>query len=199
MIICALCGEVKPHKAKNLCEKCYYHKYIKNNIDRKKKKKEYDKNHKYERLQRKYNKGASNPMSEDEHCSSYLGVHVAEQVLSKVFKDVQIKPYGHKGYDFICGRGYKVDIKSGCKHKRDDRSNIWTFSIKKNTTPDYFLCLAFDNRKDLNPEYIWLIKGSLVNDKQLISISESTINKWDEYKLDIDKVISCCNTLKGDN
>ena len=195
IITCALCGKNKPHKAKSLCEKCYYHKYLKNNLDRKEKKKIYDKKYLKNRKEKRYKNG-SQPMNENKSCSSYLGVHIAEQVLSKVFKDVQQMVYGNPGYDFICSNGYKIDVKSSCKHKRNNRSNIWTFSIKKNTISDYFLCLAFDNRTDLNPLYIWLIPNSIVNDKMIISISESTINKWNKYKLNINKVINCCNTLK---
>ena len=126
--------------------------------------------------------------------TNYLGITCAEQVLSKVFKDVQVMPHGNKGYDFICNNGYKIDSKASCKNK----DNNWLFNIKQNKTADYFTCLEFDNRTNLNPKYIWLIPGKDVNDKQTISISESTINKWDEYKLDINKVITCCNNIKGD-
>ena len=74
----------------------------------------------------------------------------------------------------------------------------WFFSINKNQIADYFLCIAFDNRDDLNPEYLWLIPGSDVNDKSGISIAESTIDKWSKYELDkLDDIISCCNNMKN--
>ena len=128
--------------------------------------------------------------------SLYLGVTVAEQVLSNIFKNVEKMPNGNPGFDFICGKGYKVDSKACCISKR--KYNSWHFVIRKNTTADYFALLAFDNRNDINPLYFWLIPGDIINDKTSIRISESTINKWDEYRRDIDEIISCCNILKGD-
>ena len=175
MITCVGCGEVKKHYAKGLCVNCYK---TKNSCDR------------------KHRLGLSRPFDENKDCSSYLGV-IAEQVLSKVYKDVQVMPYGNPGFDFICNKGYKIDVKSGCT-RINNKSNNWIFIIKKNKIPDYFLCLAFDNRNDINPLYYWLIPNHIVNDKVSIGISKSTINKWDEYKLDINKVIECCNNMRGD-
>jgi hypothetical protein len=123
-------------------------------------------------------------------------VHVAEQVLSKVFKGVEQMPYGHKGYDFICNQGKKIDVKSACTQTHDRKSDSRTFMIRKNKIADYFLCLAFDNREDLNPLHIWLISGHIINHLIGATISESTLSKWDEYKLDIDKVVKCCDSMK---
>ena len=126
--------------------------------------------------------------------TNYLGITCAEQVLSKVFKNVQTMTYGNKGFDFICNKGFKVDSKASTKHKK---YNSWTFSIKQNKIPDYFICLAFDNRNDINPLYAWLIPGSIINEKTRHVISESTMNKYNKYKLDINKIIKCCNKIKG--
>ena len=136
--------------------------------------------------------GIRHPMSENRACSSFLGVYVAEQVLSHVFKNVERMPYINSGFDFICGQGYKIDVKSSCSRKNGG----WAFHIKRNTIADYFLCLAFDNRQDLNPLYIWLIPGDNLNHLTGASIQPSTIHKWDEYRLDISKVITCCNVMK---
>ena len=130
--------------------------------------------------------------------ATYFGVTVAEKVLSNVFKNVERMPANNSGYDFICGKGYKVDSKASCKRIYNKRSNNWSFHIDKNKTANYFALLAFDNRDDINPLYFWLIPGNVINDKVSIGISESTINKWDEYRRDISKIISCCNTLKGE-
>ena len=131
--------------------------------------------------------------------STYLGVTIAEKVLSKIFKNVERMPYGNRGFDFICGKGFKVDVKSSCKYKyNNNRSDNWIFHIGKNKTADYFLCLAFDNRELLNPEHLWLIPQKIINNKS-ISISKSTINKWNEYKQDISKIIKCCDNIKGDD
>ena len=126
----------------------------------------------------------------------FLGVHVAEGVLSKVFKDVERMPYGNPGYDFICNNGYLIDSKSSCMHTRRGKSPSWQFAIKNNAIADYFVLLAFDNRYDLEPLYIWMIPGNDINDHASIGVSESTIDKWNEYSLDINKVVMCCDDMR---
>jgi len=133
------------------------------------------------------------PFSENKECSSFLGVHVAERVLSHVFKDVVEMPYGNPGYDFICNKGMKIDVKSSCLHK----SGNWKFAINHNTTADYFLLLAFDNRESLNPLHAWMIPGIAVNHLSGTSISPGTLHKWDEYVIDISKIAACCDVLRG--
>ena len=132
------------------------------------------------------------PMNENRDCPDYLGVYFAEGALYKVFKNVKRMPMGNPGFDFICDKGM-IDVKSACKRKG---RNGWQFHISYNTTPNYFLFLALDNRKDLNPLYIWLIPGEKLNHLSSASISPPTIHKWDEYRLDITKVAACCNTLR---
>ena len=141
---------------------------------------------------RGWNGGAST----NHNCSIYLGVVVAERVLSEVFKNVERMPQGNKGYDVVCGSGYKIDIKSAC-HTKNEHTR-WAFKIKRNQVADYFLCLAFDNREDLNPQYVWLIPASVVNHLMGAGISISTLDKWAEYELTdkLDDVISCCDTMK---
>ena len=130
--------------------------------------------------------------SENKQCSLYLGIHVAEKVLSHVFKNVEVMPHGNKGYDFICNHGKKIDVKSACIGK----NGAWLFNIKHNTIADYFLCIAFDNRNDLNPTHAWLIPGSKFSRLVGVSISISTIHKWDDYWLDIDKIVMCCDICR---
>lgn len=132
------------------------------------------------------------PMSENKECSAYLGCHVAERVLSKTFKDVEVMPRNHPGYDFICNKGKKIDVKSSCVRTVGG----WMFMIKKNMVADYFLCLAFDNRYDLNPLYVWLIPSDKINHLVTAGISESTISKWNDYIIDVGKVVECCDKLK---
>ena len=128
-------------------------------------------------------------------CPSYLGVIIAEGVLSKVFRNVDRMPYGNPGYDFICGRGYKIDVKSATKMKT---RNAWDFCIRQNHAADYFLCLAFDDRQNLNPQHIWLISGERVNHLSHLGIFVATIDKWSKYELSdkLDKVIACCDMKK---
>ena len=145
----------------------------------------------------KHRMGTQQSMSENRACSSFLGVHVAERVLSHVFKHVEKMPYGNHGYDFICGGGHKIDVKSSCRWTRENRADGWGFYIGKNLIAEYFLCLAFDNRDDLNPEHVWLIPGADINDHVSTKISETTLAKWDQYALDVSNVSACCNTLRN--
>ena len=147
--------------------------------------------------QYRINNGGQSMDKNKEH-SLFLGVHIAEQVLSKVFKNVKQMPYGNKGFDFFCNKGKKIDVKASVLHTNGESLGHWLFIIKQNIIADYFLCLAFDNREDLNPLHIWLIPADKLNHLTGTTISKSTINKWDEYKLDINKVISCCNIMKSD-
>ncbi|MCK5022861.1 MAG: hypothetical protein KAS04_01675 [Candidatus Aenigmarchaeota archaeon] len=137
-------------------------------------------------------------MSENKKCASYLGCHIAENVLQSVFKDVEMMPHGNKGFDFICASGMKIDVKSACIGGRPRSPGVWGFNIKRNTIADYFLCLAFDNRDDLNPIHLWLIEGSEVNHLHKLLIPLSKTDVWARCELDINKVISKCNILKGD-
>ena len=141
------------------------------------------------RFQRKHGQRS---MSENKECSYYLGVHVAERVLARTFKNVKRMPILNPGYDFICNKGYTVDVKGACLNKKGS----WSFNIRRNTIADYFLCLAFNNRRDLNPIHAWLLPGSTFNHLIGIAISPSTIHKWDAYRLDISKINECCNILK---
>lgn len=134
---------------------------------------------------------------ENKECASFLGVHIAEGVLKHVFNDVEQMPYGNTGFDFICSRGKKIDVKSSCIRHPPHSRGIWTFTINKNKIADYFLCLALDNREDLNPMYVWLIPSTMVNHLIETSISVTTIYKWGKHRLDINKVINCCDILKN--
>ena len=84
-----------------------------------------------------------------------------------------------------------------CKEcNREWNSISWAFNIGRNTTADYFLCLAFDNREDLNPLHAWLIPGSKINHLTGTSISPSTLHKWDAYALDTSKIGDCCDAMR---
>lgn len=135
------------------------------------------------------------PMCENKECASYLGIHIAEQVLSKVFKDVERMSPTFPSYDFICNNGYKIDVKSSCIRTRQNVVKRWMFNIKKNTIPDFFLCIAFDNRKDLNPLHLWLIPSKEISHLKNFTISLNTLNRWNKYKKDINPVIKEMNNI----
>lgn len=123
--------------------------------------------------------------------SYWLGIHVAERVLNNIFENVQEMPMCNQGYDFICKNRCKVDIKSSCIRKTK-YGYRWAFNIDKNTIADYFLLLAFDNRENLNPIHLWLIKGNEIiktkkgltklNNLTTLSISTSK-DKLEKYIL----------------
>ncbi len=146
--------------------------------------------------QYRYDNG-SQPMSENKTCSLFLGVHIAEKMLSRIFKNVERSPYGTSGYDFRCGKDYLIDVKSSCSQVNSFGTKRWHFTIKRNIIADYFLCIAFDNRQNLNPLHLWLIPGSMVSYFSGITISETTLYKWSQYKKPIDKAVSCCNQMKN--
>ena len=132
------------------------------------------------------------PFDKNKDCGQFLGIHVAERVLSHVFKNVKRMPLHHK-FDFLCSKGKKIDVKSACP---PGNRKGWQFHIRRNASADYFLCLAFNDRKNLDPLYAWLIPGDKVNHLMTASISPTTIHKWDSYQIDISKVVACCNVLK---
>lgn len=136
-------------------------------------------------------------------CGMFLGCHVAERVLSHIFKDVKRMPYGNIGYDFVCNKGFKIDVKSACLNK----NNAYSFTIKYNDIADYFLLIGFDNRESLNPQQLWLISGNetLHNNKKMnehltlsIGNKSNSLTKYLKYKLDdkLKEAISCCDKLK---
>lgn len=138
---------------------------------------------------------STRPQFHNRQCSLFLGDTVAETVLSKVFKNVVRTPIGHVGFDFWCNNGFKIDVKSACAAANSSVILKWAFAIKRNKIPDYFLCIAFDNRQDLNPLHLWLIPSKVINHMTGVRIESDTLYKWKKYKLKLDKTVACCDTL----
>jgi len=136
-------------------------------------------------------------MSDNIKCSSYLGIAVAERLVRHLFKDVSRMPNNNTGFDFICSKDKKIDVKSSCVILNNKTNPRWQFNIKKNIMADYFLLLAFNTRTDLEPIHQWLVPGYVLNTVICATIAPSTINKWDEYRQPIGPAITCCNTIKG--
>ncbi len=141
----------------------------------------------------KKRKHVRKPMSENRQCTLFLGVHVAERVLSKVFKNVERMHIHNHGYDFICAHGKKIDVKSSCLNK-DKR---WKFKINHNQVADFFLMIAFSDRYKLTPKHIWLISGGDVCHVQSVSTTRSNVRKWGRYELNIDDVVTCCKEIRS--
>jgi hypothetical protein len=152
---------------------------------------------------RETHKRKSYSIKDVKESSFYLGVHVSERALSNFFDHIERMPMGNPGYDFLCGRGHKIDVKSSCLHRPNCKDHPgtarWTFSIFRNRVADYFLCLAFDNIDDLNPQHVWLIPGNIINNKSKVSITNSarSLPKWSVYERPLDRVLACCETMKS--
>ncbi len=188
LLKCSRCGQTLPensfwvdqgntgrHGRKSWCRACYNHR----------------------RNQWRHERGIVRPLADAKDSPTYLGCYVAERVLANYFDHVERMPYGNPGYDFICGRGFKIDAKSSCLRYQRGRSPRWQFNINRNKVADHFLCLGFDNRDQLNPKKIWLIPGIEVSNQRSISIG-LTSHRFDKYEKPIDKVIACCNAMKND-
>lgn len=182
------CGRHQ-HHALNMCGKCYRAAHRALHRDR------------YRKYQRDFTYArGTKPMSENRTCSAFLGIHVAERVLAKTFKDVKIMPTGHPGYDFICNKGMKIDVKSAtsvCTIANGISFPRWSFKIRRNKVADFFICIAFDNRDELNPQHAWMIPGHILNTMYSPCVSKSTVAKWDEYKIDLDSITACCDNMKN--
>ena len=158
--------------------------------------------------------GRSQSMSENKECSSYLGVNIGEKYLSKIWDKLIRMPYGNKGFDWLCGKGLKIQGKTACISNSkiistngcENHYDVFNFDINKNKIADYFLLLAFDNRIDLNPLHIWLIKGTEIignrkfNDKQTFKIfnTKKSLSKYKKYELTdkLEHLKECCNSIK---
>lgn len=163
--------------------------------------KEYESEHRdhYKELRKNWTHttGRQVPMADNKKCSSFLGVHIAERALSRFFDHIVRMPYGFPGYDFICGQGYKIDVKSSCLRKREKKGDSWNYVLKCNDKADYFLLIAFDNRANLEPIHVWLVPGNVLNAKKTLCIVPAGVDKWEEYERPLDKITACCNAMRG--
>ena len=149
--------------------------------------------------------GKCKPYDENKKCTKYLGEHITEKLLLSTFSEISKAPMNNPGYDFICGNGFKVDVKSSCIHistrKLVSGENKpfphWQFHIRFNTTADYFALLAFDTLESLTPLHFWMIPGEVLNKKHGITITETTLHKWKQYEKPIDKILLECSTKKN--
>jgi hypothetical protein len=181
---CSNCGEIKPLSMfyKRTDRKSGYTSHCKDCILEK-------------REAYRLSKGIQ-PYYENKDCSMYFGV-LAEDILENYFKNVTRMPSCNPGFDYICGRGFKIDVKASTRHNRNSGDlEGWQFEVRHNAVADYFLCIAFDSRESLNPEHIWLIPGKAINHLRFTSISETTLAKWSQWERPIGKVLECCNVLK---
>ena len=133
----------------------------------------------------------SKVLTTNEKCSVYFG-NIGEQIVSEMYPDVQVMPAQSPGYDIIYN-GNKIDIKSAFT---GDKNSSWRFYIKKNTTADHFLCLAFNNREDHTLVQAWLIPGEGINHLKNITIRKETIHKWSRYEQPINELLKTFKVFK---
>lgn len=177
-------------------------KYYQNREAEKARRRKYYQDHQSEEQQkgreRWYSKGGK-PASENPLCSKYIG-DFAEKALSTFFKTMIKMPADNPGYDFLCGKGFKIDVKSSCLLYRLNDTPHWKININKNVEADYFLILLFDSRTDKNPMHVYLIPGSHINMLQGISIRNApeSLAKYSKYERPIDTVLSCCRKIKNE-
>ena len=89
IIKCKSCGELKSHAAYGLCHTCYNKQHYKLHYEKRLiQHKQYRESHREEQ-QKRESKPDYGGSKTNKDCALYLGVTVAEQVLSHVFKNVQ--------------------------------------------------------------------------------------------------------------
>lgn len=197
--ICVVCGENKIHQAFGMCAKCYGKKYRSEHKERVIEiRVAYSA--KYKDLILKRSEDSRREKGElsyidNKNCSVHLGVFVGEKIFSTLYPNAVHMPAGNPGYDFVCRNGAKIDIKTSTLHTGDR----WGFNIDKNILADFFVCIAFDNRIDLNPLHIWMFPSNDVCAFSTITACANTLSKWDKYKMDINKVVKCYNNIRESN
>lgn len=135
-------------------------------------------------------------------CSRYVGIYIAERVLEKAFK-VMERANARDPYDFVCGRGLKVDSKCSCL---STGNRTWHFWIGQNKVPDTFCLIALNNDTktitihNAMPIHVWLIPGTAVvrgkafNDMTAFAVNPRNIGDLNPYRrTDMEgRIIACC-------
>jgi len=127
--------------------------------------------------------------------SQYLGIYINERILKHVMPNAVLMDNNNPGYDLVCGKGYLVDAKAAVASHYKENTCKWMFGIRQNKIPDYFLLTAYKDRTTLEIVHMWLIPGIQLNDKQTISISSSTIEKWNDWKIDHTDALNCISKI----
>jgi hypothetical protein len=153
-----------------------------------------------------YFPGMTNPYKENRTDNRFLGVYIGENAIHKIHEGSERKKLNNKGYDIICQKGYKIDVKTTTL----SRYNTYVFDISENKTADYFVMIGFNNIIDLKPLHIWIIRGNekldtgrIVNDlNKLIIVNEPLyISKYEKYEKDdkLELLKTLCNKFDAKN
>lgn len=95
------------------------------------------------------------PIKENRRDPRFLGIYIGENGFKEIYERSQRMEYCNPGYDIICPKGYKIDVKSTTLNSY----NTFSFVINKNMIADYFAMIAFNNIIDLEPLHLWIING----------------------------------------
>ena len=152
-----------------------------------------------------YYPGMASPIKENRKNSRFLGIYIAENAVVRLFEYAQKMPHYNVGYDIICPRGYRIDVKATVL----SRYNIFNFHIGRNMIADYFVLVAFNNIIELKPLHLWIIKGdenisgcpmrnlnilSILNEPDYLSIYQK-YEKTDR----LDKLKNICKIFNAKN
>lgn len=145
---------------------------------------EWNKAHPGATAKRNHAKGKCLPYAENTLCHMWSGVYVAEQIASKCFPDYARLPIGNPGYDLVNALGTTIDCKSSRLRKISRTSMGWQFVIDRNTTPDYFFCIAFGEEKSTTPLVMWLIPSKVISHLKRLTINrgEKSRQRWHKYE-----------------
>lgn len=131
------------------------------------------------------------PIKENRKDPRFIGIYIAENGIAKIYEGSQRMPYFNPGYDIICPKGHKIDVKATVLN----RYNMFNFRIDQNKIADYFVLVAFNNIIELKPLHLWIVKGdediygNQVNNMSTISILNEPkyLGMYEEYEK-IDKL-----------
>jgi len=102
-----------------------------------------------------YYPGMPSPIKENRTDPRFIGIYIAENGIVKIYEGSKRMPYYNPGYDIICPKGYKIDVKATVLN----RYNTLSFAINKNKIADYFALVVFNNIIELIPTHIWIIRS----------------------------------------
>lgn len=107
-----------------------------------------------------------------------LGLDVTNQIFQDLYPEAELIGYFGHGYDFVMPDGTKIDVKGAIFNK-----GRWAFSIKRNTVPDYFFLMGFNDQYDLLR--MWKVPSNVMSSLTGITISEGSFKRWNSYVVPI--------------
>ena len=65
----------------------------------------------YDLTKKSYIRKNTKLMNINKNCTQWLGICIAENLLPEIFENVEMMPYGNPGFDALCNKGFKLDVK----------------------------------------------------------------------------------------